>query len=123
MNYDTDRFTLDAAALANMRSDFNAMLIHTVKGMMDKSSNTATLTLKLDIELQRTTVIDKTALDGVRDVIMPRFAHKVSSVMQTKLEEKGHAEGAYELTYDTQRCEYIMRPVANEQTTFEQYGG
>lgn len=118
-----ERFTLDADAFVTMRNDFDRMLINTVRSMMMKNSDTATVSLKLDIDLLRTTAVDDEAPDGVRDIIMPRFEHKVSSVMQMKAEEKGKADGVYELSWDDVRNEYGMRAISEGQTTFDQYTG
>lgn len=113
-----DRFTLDAAAFNTMRADFDRVLVDTIGSMMTKSSDTATVSLKLDIDLLRTSVPDSNAPDGVRDVIMPRFQYKVSSVMQMKTEEKGKADGTYELSWDDNRQEYAMKALSEGQITF-----
>ena len=118
-----ERFSMDSEAFAKLRLDFDKLLSQTIRSMMQKQSSSASLGLKLDIELERTTVIDNRAPDGVRSVILPRFTHKVSSVIQMKTEEKGKTEGAYELSWDDLRQEYTMLPIGNEQITFEQYGG
>lgn len=118
-----ERFTLDADAFVTMRNDFDRMLINTVRSMMMKNSDTATVSLKLDIDLLRATAVDDEAPDGVRDIIMPRFEHKVSSVMQMKAEEKGKADGVYELSWDDARNEYGMKTISEGQTTFDQFGG
>ena len=118
-----ERFTLDAEAFETLRNDFDRLLIRTVGSMMRRNSDTATVTLKLDIDLLRTSIIDEGAPDAVPNVIMPKLEHKVSSVIQAKAEEKGKAEGAYEMAWDDLRNEYAMRPVSSEQLTFEQYGG
>lgn len=113
-----ERFTLDAEAFEKMRNDFDRFLINTIRSMMTKNSDTATISLKLDINLIRTTMVDDEAPDGVRDVIKPVFEHKVSSVMQTKTEEKGKADGSYELSWDSVRNEYAMRVITEGQMTF-----
>ncbi len=117
------RLTIDSDAFEKLRLDFDKLLSQTISSMMQKQNSIASMGLKLDIELERTTVIDNRAQDGVRSVIMPRFTYKVSSAMQMKSEEKGKTEGAYELAWDDLRREYTMLPIGNEQTTFEQYGG
>ena len=118
-----ERFTLDAEAFTSLRNDFYRMLIHTVRDMMMKSSDTATVSLKLDIGLLRTTMVDDGAPDGVRDVIKPVFEHKVSSVMQTKTEEKGKADGSYELSWDSVLNEYAIKVITEGQTMFDQHMG
>lgn len=42
-------------------------------------------------------------------MIIPRFDHKVSSVLQIKDEASGRLGGEFELVYDEARKDYVMR--------------
>ncbi len=60
-------------------------------------------------------------LDGKREVIIPRFDHKVSSVLQIKDEASGTLGGGYELVFDEVRREYVMREIISPQTSLDEY--
>lgn len=114
-----ERLTLNADVFTALRNDFDKLLARTVGNMMIKHSDTASVTLRLDIDLIRRTMIDESSPDGTREIIMPMFEHRISSVMQVKSEEKGKSDGSYEMAWDELRREYTMRPVINEQMTFD----
>lgn len=102
-------------AFEQLRDDFNAVLARTIATMMDKDSHEASLTVKLNIGLNRFPIIDDSAPDGMRDTIQPEFSHKVSSVMQIKQEEQGKTKQPYEPVWDKVRHEFGMRPIGAEQ--------
>ncbi len=114
---------MNSTVFQKMRTDFDRLLSRTIRCLLEKNSSTATVSLKLDIELERITLIDEHSDTGTKEVITPRFSHKVSSVMQIKQEEKGASDGMYELTFDDVACLYAVREFGGDQTTFEQYVG
>lgn len=118
-----ERIEMNSEVFTSMRADFDKLLYRTIKCMLEKDSSSATVALRLDIELMRTSLIDELSDTGVREVIVPKFSHKISSVMQIKTEEKGRTEGVYELTYDDIACKYAVKEIGGDQTTFEQYVG
>lgn len=113
-----DHFRIMSEAFIELRDSFDSVLEKTIATMMSKDSDESTLTLKLNINLTRDSVIDKNAPEGVRAVIRPEFSHKVSSVMQIKQEEQGKTEQQYELVWDELRKEFGMKPIGSQQMTF-----
>lgn len=75
------------------------------------------MTLKLKISLEKGTAPDFSEIKyrAERDIVRPTFTHKVSSVMQIKCEKSGILSGDYELVWDEESGDYIMRPIDNGQ--------
>lgn len=113
-----DYFRITSEAFIKLRDSFDSVLEKTITTMMNKGSDESTVTLKLNINLNRDSIIDRDAPDGVRDVIRPEFIHKVSSVMQIKQEEQGKTEQQYELVWDELLQEFGMKPISSQQMTF-----
>jgi len=99
-----------------LKSDFNMVLRKTLSNMELKESEEAELTVKLKIKLkkekERNTFIDNAP---PREMTLPHFDHKVSSVMQIKSELTGSLGGNYELVWDRERGEYALWEITNEQ--------
>lgn len=57
----------------------------------------------------------------MRSIKKPRFDHKISSVMQIKNEESGSLKGEYELVWDDDLQDWIMKPIDNGQQTIFDY--
>ena len=62
-------------------------------------------------------------LDDRREIIIPKFDHKVSSVLQIKDEISGTLGGEFALVYDDVREDYVMREIINPQTSLGDYLG
>ena len=104
-----------------LKNDFNMVLRKTLSNMESKGSELAELTVKLKIQLKK----EKASGAGEqipRDIIVPKFDHKVSSVMQIKAEVSGSLGGEYELVWDTERNEWIMREIVDPQQSLFDYG-
>ena len=112
--------TLNGETFAALKSDFDAILRKTLTNMEAKDSELAELTVKLKITLKK----DKFPYgeDFHRDVVMPKFEHKVSSVFQIKDELSGTLGGNYELVWDADRQEFVMREIRDGQTSFYDSG-
>lgn len=117
MNENVLVLTLDSNAFAKMKEDFNNVLKKTLGNMRIKESNDATLTLKLNISLTETEApdFDSANVNAMRKIHKPRFDHKISSVMQIKNEESGSLKGEYELVWDEDLEDWIMKPIDNGQ--------
>ena len=97
-----------------LKSDFNMVLRKTLSNMEVKGSEEAELTVKLKIKLKKER--DPFAGEGIpREMAVPKFDHKVSSVMQIKDELTGSLGGNYELVWDGERGEYILREIVDGQ--------
>lgn len=109
--------TLDSDAFSKLKEDFNTVLKRTLGNMESKESKEATLTLKLNITLRDDEVpdFDSADKDAKRKIHKPRFDHKISSVMQIKSEESGSLNGEYELVWDNELNDYVMKAIDNGQ--------
>lgn len=110
---------IDSNAFAAMKEDFNKVLRRTLSNMQTKESDAATLTVKLSISLSEIEVPDLNASSdsATRKAYKPRFDHKINSVMQIKTEESGSLKGEYELVWDEDEQDFVMRPIDNGQRT------
>lgn len=111
---------INSNAFEAMKTDFDKVLKRTLANMQIKESDAATLTIKLNITLTETDVPDFDAANpnAMRKIQKPRFDHKVSSVMQIKSEESGSLKGEYELVWDEEAQDFIMKPIDDGQRSF-----
>ena len=114
---------LEGDAFGALRGDFNRILKTTLNNMEQKESETAEITVKLKINLreEQTPDLDISSHSAMRDISVPSFTHKVSSVMQIKDEASGFLRGEYELVWDRELGDYVMRPIDNGQQTIDDY--
>lgn len=110
---------INSNAFQAMKDDFDKVLKRTLGNMQVKESDEATLTLKLNISLTEMDVpdFDSAYPNAMRKIHKPRFDHKVSSVMQIKTEESGHLKGEYELVWDEDAQDFVMKPIDDGQRT------
>lgn len=110
------KLNINSNAFENLKADFDKVLRRTLGNMQIKESDEATLTLKLSIKLTEMEVPDFDAAypNAMRKIHKPRFDHKVSSVMQIKTEESGHLKGEYELVWDEEAQDFVMKPMFDE---------
>jgi hypothetical protein len=116
---ETLELNLNGDTFAALKSDFNRVLKTTLRNMEEKRGHTAEVTLKLKIELEETQVPNHeiVAYEAMRDILIPAFTHKVSSVISIKDETTGMLFGHYELFFDRNAVEYVMRPIEDGQTS------
>ncbi len=88
MSPDID-LSLSGEAFDAVRHDFDLLLKRTVETMNQKQTSTATITLKLNIEL------DQIALEDGKKVTKPTFKYDVSTVTQLKDRTSGTVDGDY----------------------------
>lgn len=113
------KLNINSNAFENLKADFDKVLRRTLGNMQIKESDEATLTLKSSIKLTEMEVpdFDATYPNAMRKIHKPRFDHKVSSVMQIKTEESGHLKGEYELVWDEEAQDFVMKPIDDGQRT------
>ena len=113
--------SLNGETFAELKEDINNYLQITLAKMDEKNSLEAEITVKITISLEQTQlpILNADGKDSHRDAKLPTFKHKVSSLMKTKLETSGGMRlgGEYELIYDDERSEYIMRKLVDPQTS------
>lgn len=116
--------TLESDAFNAMKSDFNKLLRKTLSTMLQKEGEKAELKLSLKISLTQGEARDfeEVRYEAQRGVILPKFEHKISTVMQYKDELSGFVGGAeYELVWDKSKSEYVMRPIKDGQMDIFEY--
>ena len=114
-----EKLSIDMEALLPLKQNFDKLLVRTVRSMVEKSSYNAVVSVKLNIDLIKTTVIDSNAPDGTREIIKPDFTHKVSSVMQVKAEEQSKVDGNFELTWDDLTKEFVLRNMDDQISLYD----
>jgi hypothetical protein len=111
--------SIDNEAFSSMKSDFNQVLKKTLSNMEKRETEVAEMTIKLKITLFRGETTDFSAISygKKRDIVIPAFTHKVSSVMQIKDEKSGIFSGNFELVWDEETSDYIIKVIPNGQRT------
>ena len=117
--------TLNSSTFAALKADFDQVLKKTLRNMQEKGSEAAEVkvSLKISFVKDEKSDIQIADLDGRREIIIPKFDHKVSSVLQIKDEYSGTLGGNFELVYDEVRKEWVMREIINPQTSLDDYLG
>lgn len=103
---------------AQMKRDMDGTLYETLRTMYEKNCDSASITIKVNIELEDGQAPD-TAIhthEAERDIVMPKIEHKVTSSMQIKSEHKGKFGGkGFELVKEGGK--FILRPIGPEQAS------
>lgn len=108
--------TIEGVAFNILRSDFNQILRQTLNNMIQKEGEKAEVKISLKIVLTQAFAPDPDDDDLDRQILIPIFNHKVSSVMQYKEEKSGILGGVeYELIWDKEKREYVIRPIKDAQ--------
>lgn len=97
-------------AFHKLREDFDKMMISTLARMQEKGSKDATITLKIDIGLEKT-FAPVSGTTQMRDVYLPTFEHKITSAMQIKQEVKGRYDEECELVWNPASNSYLLVPI------------
>lgn len=106
---------LEGDAFNALKSDFNMVLRKTLANMQHKGADTAELKVSLKISLTQENALDQGA-DDDREVSVPKFDHKVSSVMQLKAEKSGSLGGVgWELMWDKELGQYVLVKIKDAQ--------
>lgn len=115
--------SLNGNAFAVLKADFDNVLQKTLTNMQQKGSEAAEVKIGLKISFDKEVMsgIQINNLDGQKEVVIPRFDHKVASVLQIKDEVSGSLGGEYALVYDNVRKDYVMREIVSPQTTLDDY--
>lgn len=108
LNFDGDTFN-------DMKRDMNFVLQRLLGNMQEKECQEGTLTLKLDVSLEREYVpnYNPNIPGESREIAKPKFSHKVTSRMKVEDMKKGNLDTEMELFLNEETGEYEMRPVAD----------
>ena len=115
--------TLNSSTFAALKADFDQVLKNTLRNMQEKGSEAAEVkvSLKISFVKDEKSYIQIADLDDRREIIIPKFDHKVSSVLQIKDEASGTLGGNFELVYDEVRKDWVMREIIIPQTSLGDY--
>ncbi len=115
--------TLNSSTFAALKADFDQVLKNTLRNMQEKGSEAAEVkvSLKISVVKDEKSYIQIADFDDRREIIIPKFDHKVSSVLQIKDEASGTLGGNFELVYDEVRKDWVMREIINPQTSLGDY--
>ena len=102
-----------------LKADFDSILRNTLSNMELKGADSAEMSIKLKISLERdqTEDFDASYVGAMRDIIKPKFDHTVQSVLQIKDKKDGTLSGNYELVWDPKEKKYEMREITSRQTS------
>ena len=102
---------MDSDTLNGFKADFDAVLKTTIRKMIENNETEGTITAKVNV------LLTKETNDDGDDYIRPLLVHKVSSVVQAKSSQGGLLSGQYALVWDKILGSYVLRPVADAQTS------
>ena len=104
--------SLNGDTFQSLKNDFDTILARTIGNMTMKGADEATITLKLSVSLEKSSV---GTMNGVQDVTKPTFKHDVSSVMQVKDKMTGQFKGEYGMIWDEDEERWVLRKIDNGQ--------
>lgn len=118
--------SLNSDTFNAMKTDFDQMLRKLLSGMEKFECEEGTLNIKVGVKLEKDQARDFEVqeYEAMRDIVKPTFKHEISSAMQVKDKKSGSLGGNYELVWDRESGQYVMRNIDDGQTTlFDQEGG
>ena len=104
--------SLNGDTFQTLKNDFDTILARTIGNMTMKGADEATITLKLSVSLEKSSV---GTMNGVQDVTKPTFKHDISSVMQVKDKMTGQFKGEYGMIWDEDEERWVLRKIDNGQ--------
>lgn len=110
--------SLNEDTFQDLKRDFDTVLNRTVGNMTMKGAQDATITLKLDLSLEKSSV---GVGNGVKEVTIPGFKHTISSVMQVKERMTGQLTGQYAMVWDENEERWVLRKIDNGQMDLFDY--
>lgn len=107
---------LDSDAFGALKTDFNQILRRILSKMEKHESEEAKMNVEMKISLQKVDARDLSSNGNhTREVLKPTFKHKVTSAISLKDEKSGFLGGNYELVWDEDSGDYILRPIDDGQ--------
>ena len=104
--------SLNGDTFQTLKDDFDTILARTIGNMTMKGADEATITLKLSVSLEKSSV---GTVSGIQDVTKPSFKHDISSVMQVKDKMTGQFKGEYGMIWDEDEERWVLRKIDNGQ--------
>lgn len=116
----TKELFLEDETFDGARQNFNVVMQRLFKSMIDSESEEGSITLKIDVAM-KTEFIPNNDPDSDKEsrmVLLPAFAHKVTSTVTVKEEMKGAQNPNMELVWDDKSKSYKLQYISNtEQRT------
>lgn len=111
------KLSLEGDTFNALKTDFDQMLRHTLYRMEEQERDDAEITIKMKISLKEDFVPDNdvNSYAAERQIKRPSFHHKVVSEVKHKEEKAGGLFGDYELVWDKEKAEYVMRSFGGNQ--------
>ncbi len=102
-----------------LKTDFDQMLRKLLSGMEKFECEEGTLNIKVGVKLEKdqTRDFEVHEYEAMRDIVKPTFKHEISSAMQVKDKKTGSLGGNYELVWDRDSGQYVMRNIDDGQVT------
>lgn len=102
-----------------LKCDFDQMLRKLLSGIEKFECEEATLNIKVGVKLEKDQARDFEVheYEAMRDIVKPTFKHEISSAMQVKDKKTGSLSGNYELVWDRDSGQYVMRNIDDGQVT------
>lgn len=107
---------IDDELFAGMRMDADRVLQKLLKNMVENNSLEGKMTIGIDVAFIQDYIPnhDPSVEGESRRILIPKFSHKIGSVIQIKDEAKGKRNcDGNELVWDDKREEYVLRPIIN----------
>jgi hypothetical protein len=98
------------------KTDFDSVLRALIGMMISKGSENAKITAKFNVSLAKDTAPDTqvTEYEAMRDVVLPKIEHKITSAISIKDEREGYIGGGnYELVFDDDEG-WVLRPIKDD---------
>jgi len=108
------QLSLNGDTFAGFKKDFDTILARTLGNMQMKGAEDATITVKMNISLDKRCVGGFGSMDTVT---MPSFKHDISSVMQIKDKMTGQFSGEYAMIWDEDEKCYVLEYIKSEQAS------
>lgn len=114
---DCKELRIEADTFDKLRRDTNIVLQKALGAMKEKGSADGKLNIALDIKLVREFIPNfDPEVDGeTREILKPKFEHKVSSAINIKNEEKGGVNPEMAMVWDDDKQEYVLTYVNNTE--------
>ena len=113
------KITLYNPEFDEMRNDLDVTLRNTLKSMLALNMTSATVGLKIDIELIKEVIKDDNAPTGQREAMKPEISARTVAAMQKRLDKKckviGKASNVELLVDDTGEFFFVTREEASGQ--------
>lgn len=114
---DCKELRIEADTFDKLRRDTNIVLQKALGTMKDKGSMEGKVSIALDIKLVREFIPNfDPEVDGeTREILKPKFEHKVTSAINIKNEEKGGVNPEMAMVWDDDKQEYVLTYVNNTE--------